>query len=66
MNLVRLSIAVLIVCGLASLASGQTLEEKLGLPINEVDVDAECFVQEPEHPPASEVCGPVELASLPW
>lgn len=39
-NFVRLSIAVLLVCNLASLASGQTLEEKLTLRIDAFDSES--------------------------
>jgi len=40
MNFVRLSIVVLIVCGLASLASGQTLDEKLGQRVDAFDSES--------------------------
>jgi len=40
MNAVRLSIAVLIVCGLVSLASGQTLEEKLAIRVDAFDSES--------------------------
>lgn len=40
MNFVKLSIAMLIVCGLASLASGQTLEEKLTLRVDAFDSES--------------------------
>jgi hypothetical protein len=40
MNVVKLSIAVLILCGLASLACGQTLEEKLALSVDAFDSES--------------------------
>jgi hypothetical protein len=40
MNFARLSIVVLSVCGLASLASGQTLEEKLGISVDAFDSES--------------------------